>query len=62
MILTKDYPASRNLHNVFNDLFDSFPANYEPKTNASAPVNIIETESGYNLEFNVPEETKKIFD
>jgi HSP20 family protein len=63
MILTKTYPASNSLNKVFDELFNTFPATRgnDVWTNTSAPVNINETENGYNLQFNVPGRNKEDF-
>jgi len=63
MILTKSYPANRSLNTVFDELFNSYPASFAVNSNNSvaAPVNIHESESGYNLEFNVPGRNKEDF-
>lgn len=63
MILTKTYPVSKNLPNVFDELFNSFPATWgnEVRSNSAAPVNINESDNGYNLEFNVPGRNKEDF-
>ena len=55
MISTKTHPSARNLDNVFSDFFNSLPTAWptESKGNA-APVNIMESVSGYQVEFNVP--------
>ena len=63
MILTKSYPASRNLNNVFDELFGAFPSTWgnDQKNNFSVPVNILESDSSFNLEFNVPGRKKEDF-
>lgn len=63
MIITKTHPASKNLTNVFDELFNVFPATWEndARTNSAAPVNINETKNGYELEFNVPGRRKEDF-
>lgn len=63
MILTKNYPVSRTLPNVFEDLFNSFPATWanEVRSNSTTAVNINESDNGYNLEFNVPGRKKEDF-
>lgn len=63
MILTKTYPANKSLHNVFDELFNAFPVTRgnDLRSNTAAPVNINETENGYNLEFNVPGRNKEDF-
>lgn len=62
MIVTKTFPANRSL-NVFNELFNSFPATWagDTQNNSTAAVNIDETEAGYNLEFNAPGRNKEDF-
>ena len=62
MISTKTSPSARNLDNVFSDFFNSLPTAWptESKVN-TAPVNIMESESGYHLEFNVPGRSKENF-
>jgi HSP20 family protein len=63
MILTKTYPASKSLNNVFDELFNSFPASWgtDLKSNGAAPVNIAENANGYELEFSVPGRNKEDF-
>ena len=63
MILTKSYPASRSLNTVFDEFLNSFPSNYgvESKSSVAAPVNITESENGFNLDFNVPGRNKEDF-
>lgn len=63
MILAKTYPANRNITNVFDELFHSFPATWgnDLRNNAAALVNITEGDNGYNLEFNVPGRNKEDF-
>ena len=63
MILTKTYPASKSLNNVFDELFNAFPTTWgnDVRSNSAAPVNINETENGYDLEFNVPGRNKEDF-
>jgi HSP20 family protein len=64
MIVAKTYPANRNLTNVFDELFNSFPAtwgNTAASNSTTAPVNITELEAGYNLQFNVPGRNKEDF-
>lgn len=63
MILAKTYPAQRHLPNVFDELFNSFPATWanDVRSNATAQVNINESDNGYHLEFNVPGRNKEDF-
>ena len=63
MILTKTYPASKSLNNVFDELFNGFPATWgnDVRSNSAAPVNINENANGYELEFNVPGRNKEDF-
>lgn len=63
MILTKTYPANRSLTKVFDELFDAFPTTWgnDVRSNTTAPVNINETENGYDLQFNVPGRNKEDF-
>ncbi len=63
MILTKTYPASKSLSNVFDELFNSFPVSWEDdvRNNSTAPVNITEGDNGFNLDFNVPGRNKEDF-
>jgi HSP20 family protein len=63
MILTRTYPAAKNLNNVFDELFNAFPVTFgnEAKGNSAAPVNITESENGYHLQFNVPGRNKEDF-
>jgi HSP20 family protein len=63
MILTKTYPANKSLTKVFDELFDAFPTTWgnDVRSNTTAPVNIYETENGYDLQFNVPGRNKEDF-
>jgi len=63
MILTKTYPTGKNLPNVFDELFNSFPATWgnDVRTNSTTQVNITESDNGYNLEFNAPGRNKEDF-
>jgi HSP20 family protein len=63
MILTKTYPANKAINNVFDELFNSFPTTWgnDVRSNSAAPVNINESENGYNVEFNVPGRNKEDF-
>ncbi|MCW3113400.1 MAG: heat shock protein Hsp20 [Segetibacter sp.] len=63
MILTKTYPANKSLTKVFDELFDAFPTTWgnDVRSNTTAPVNINETENGYDLQFNVPGRNKEDF-
>ena len=63
MILAKTYPVNRNLPNVFDELFNSFPAvrGNEVKSNSVTQVNINESDNGYSLEFNAPGRNKEDF-
>ncbi|MDB5192340.1 MAG: Hsp20/alpha crystallin family protein, partial [Segetibacter sp.] len=63
MILTKTHPASRNLNNVFDELFNSLPSNWNKPANeyASVPVNITEVDNGYNVEVLAPGRNKEDF-
>lgn len=62
MIFTKTHPASRTFTNVFDELFNNFPAAVENATSSTAaPVNIHESENGYHLAFNVPGRNKEDF-
>ncbi|GEO08470.1 Hsp20/alpha crystallin family protein [Segetibacter aerophilus] len=63
MILTKSYPAAKNLNNVFEELFNAFPTTWgnDITNNTTAPVNINETSEGYDLQFNVPGRNKEDF-
>src|SRR4051812_26456793 len=60
MIVTKTYPAARTLSTVLDEIFTTFPAN-DVRTNAAAPVNIMESENGYHLELSVPGRNKEDF-
>lgn len=62
MILTKNYPTSKNINTVFDELFNSFPATWSNNSAvASAPVNITDVQSAYELEFSVPGRNKEDF-
>ena len=63
MIVAKTYPASKNITNVFDELFNSFPATWgnDVRSNSTVAVNIVESDKGYNLEFNVPGRNKEDF-
>jgi HSP20 family protein len=63
MILTKTYPSNKRLNNVFDELFNAFPAapRNDVRSNSAAPVNISEGEDGYQIEFAVPGRNKEEF-
>lgn len=63
MILTKTYPTGKSVTNVFDELFNVFPATWENNVtnNVTAPVNINESETGFQLELNVPGRNKEDF-
>ena len=63
MIVAKTFPVNKNLTSVFDELFNSLPTSWgnEVRTGATAPVNIIESNNGYNIEFNVPGRNKEDF-
>lgn len=63
MILTKSYPANRSLNTVFDELFNTFPSTFggETRNTSAAPVNISESENGYNVDFIVPGRNKEDF-
>jgi HSP20 family protein len=64
MILTKGNPVNRNLNTVFDEIFNSLPYNVskEAHTNTNtAPVNIIETANGYQLDLLAPGRNKEEF-
>lgn len=63
MIVAKTFPVNRNLTHVFDELFNSFPSTWENeiRTSTPAPVNITESDNGYNLAFNVPGRNKEDF-
>lgn len=63
MILTKTYPTSKSLNNVFDELFKAYPSTWgnDVRSNSAAPVNINENENGYDLQFNVPGRNKEDF-
>ncbi|MEJ7679406.1 MAG: Hsp20/alpha crystallin family protein [Segetibacter sp.] len=63
MIVAETYPVSKNLTNVFDELFNSLPSAWgnDVRSNAATPVNITESDNGYNLEFNVPGRNKEDF-
>ncbi|HEX8461925.1 MAG TPA: Hsp20/alpha crystallin family protein [Segetibacter sp.] len=48
---------------MFDEFLNSFPSNYgvESKSSVAAPVNITESENGFNLDFNVPGRNKEDF-
>lgn len=60
MIYAKRIPQTRNFAGIFDELFNSFPANVVSESNTtSAPVNIYENEQGYQLELNAPGRNKE---
>jgi HSP20 family protein len=63
MIVAKAFPVNKNLTNVFDELFNSFPTAWgnDLRSTSAAPVNINENESGYSIEFNVPGRNKEDF-
>ena len=62
MIVTKTYPAAKSINNVFDDFFGTLPGTWASETKvSSAPVNITETEAGYQLDFSVPGRSKEDF-
>lgn len=62
MIITRTYP-SKVASNVFNELLNSLQPNWElaGQNNGNVPVNILETEGGYQIQFNVPGRQKEDF-
>ena len=60
MILTRTYPSGR-FTNVFNELFNTFPATAAENTPQNVAVNIAENENGYSLEFNAAGRAKEDF-
>jgi HSP20 family protein len=62
MIYAKRIPQTRNFAGIFDELFNSFPANVVSESNTtSAPVNTYEDEQGYHLELNAPGRNKEDF-
>lgn len=63
MIVTKTHPASKNLSNVFDELFNGFSYNWKGENNFTnaAPVNITETADGYQLAVSAPGRKKEDF-
>lgn len=63
MIPTRNYPPSKNLTNVFDELFNSFPATWgnDVNSNSTVAVNISESANGYHLDFNAPGRNKEDF-
>ena len=62
MIYARKIPQTRNFAGIFDELFNSFPANVLTESNTtSAPVNIYENEQGYHLELNAPGRNKEDF-
>jgi HSP20 family protein len=62
MIITRTYPQTRNFAGIFDELFNSYPANVENGSSKTvAPVNISEDETGFHLELNVPGRNKEDF-
>lgn len=63
MIVSRTYPVSKNLTNVFDELFNSLPAaeGSNVRSNSITQVNINESDKGYNLEFNAPGRNKEDF-
>ena len=62
MIISRTYPQTRNFAGIFDELFNSYPANVENGSSKTvAPVNISEDETGFHLELNVPGRNKEDF-
>lgn len=62
MIVARTYPVNKNLTNVFDELINSLPAaGSNVRSYSATPVNISESNNGYNLEFNVPGRNKEDF-
>ncbi len=63
MILTRNYPTSKNLNNIFDELFSSLPATWskDVRTENAPAVNIHENADGYHLELNAPGRIKEDF-
>jgi HSP20 family protein len=63
MILTKSYPSAKSLNSVFEELFNAYPTTRgnDVSGNTTVPVNISETENGYNIQFNAPGRNKEDF-
>lgn len=61
MIISRTYPQTRNFAGIFDELFNSLPANVENSGSKTAPANISEDETGFHLELNVPGRNKEDF-
>ena len=62
MIVTKTFPATKTINNVFDELFKTFPTHSASESNSgNVLVNINETEKGYNIAVNAPGRSKEAF-
>ena len=64
MILTKTNTVNRNLDNVFNEIFNTLPYNWNRDTRNDSfnpAVNIVETPTTYELELNAAGRNKEDF-
>lgn len=60
MLSTKSNGTTRNIDQVFNDFFTSFPISRQiDEKSSTALVNIVEIEKGYQLEICVPGRNKE---
>jgi len=62
MTIIKNTPAV--YHNLFNEFFNNFPSNWGKDTEATwsvVPVNIYESENGFQVELNAPGRNKEDF-
>jgi HSP20 family protein len=60
LVKVNNRPLHRTFNSVFDEFFNDFPAKMESKLNVP-PVNIHESENGYELELSVPGRNKEDF-
>ena len=60
LVKVNNRPLHRTFNSVFDELFNDFPAKMESKLNVP-PVNIHESENGYEVELSVPGRNKEDF-
>ncbi len=51
----------KTFDNIFNDFFPALPSQWQGQASAAAPVNILENNNGFHLEFSVPGRNKEEF-
>lgn len=60
LVKVNNRPVHRSFNSIFDEFFNEFPAKIESRLNFP-PVNIHETENGYELELNAPGRNKEDF-